>query len=227
MPRKKTHEEYCLEVKIINCDIDVIEKYINLSTSIKHKCPICKEDWLVRPTDVLSGKATKCKKCYGNYKKTQEEYILEVNNINTEIEVVDEYIDAHTPILHKCPFCKNDWVVAPHTILNKKTKGCSKCGQKRGKEKTTRTHKDYLNLLKELNINICVIDKYINYKTKISHECPICKNKWMIAPCDILKGVKMCSRCSKNAMYTHEDYLNLLNDNNINIEVIGIYKGMG
>lgn len=224
MPRKKTHKEYCLQVKNINSNIEVLDTYINSITPIKHKCPICKEDWLVRPSDVLLGKATKCNKCYGNYLKTQEEYVSEVNNINNDIEVIGEYIGAHIKILHKCPFCKDDWMVAPNTILNRKACGCDKCGIERTKNKTTKSHEDYLNELKFLNINIRVIGYYVNTDTKIAHECPVCKNEWMISPHDVLQGVKTCSHCRGNATYTHEDYLSVLKNKGINIEVLGIYK---
>ena len=224
MPRKKTHEEYCEQINKFNKNIEVIDVYINSSTPIKHKCPICKGNWVVRPSDVLLGKATKCNRCYGNYKKSQEEYVLEINNINSEIKVIGEYQGAHIPILHMCPFCKrDDWLVAPNTLLSEKAYGCNECGIERTKNKLTRTNEEYIMKLNDLNINIRVIGKYIDANTKIAHECPECKNEWMIMPNDILQGVRTCLHCRVNATYTHQDYLDALKDKGIDIEVIGTY----
>ena len=38
MPRRKTHEEYVKEVAEINPDIEVVDRYINDNTKIKHRC---------------------------------------------------------------------------------------------------------------------------------------------------------------------------------------------
>ena len=67
-------------------------------------------------------------------KKTHEEYVNEVFLVNPNIEVVGEYIDAKTKILHRCLIHDVEWMVSPTNILS--GKGCPECAkQKRKKSK--------------------------------------------------------------------------------------------
>lgn len=58
-------------------------------------------------------------------RKTHEEYVLEVASKNPNIEVVGNYIDAKTPILHRCKIDGHEWHVHPNNILN--YRGCPVC----------------------------------------------------------------------------------------------------
>lgn len=127
--RKKTHEEYIVEVAEINPNIEVIGKYININTKILHKCKIDGYEWEITPYCVLKMRQG-CPKCSGNIKKTQEEYIAQVAEINPNIEVLGDYIDYHTKILHKCKIDNCEWYATPANVLH--GTGCPKCGESKG-----------------------------------------------------------------------------------------------
>ena len=55
------HEEYIKKVNIINQNIEVVGKYINTKTKIKHKCKIDGYEWYATPNDILQGRG--CPKC--------------------------------------------------------------------------------------------------------------------------------------------------------------------
>ena len=47
-----------------------------------------------------------------------------------------------------------------------------------------------------LGINIKNKEPYIDGITRIVHECPSCKEDWLVRPANILAGNKMCTDCS-------------------------------
>ena len=133
---RKTHEQYVDELSHVNPDIYVVGEYIDARTKIAHICKICGYKWYPRPYEVLRGKG--CPNCKGikignKLRKTHEEYVQELFTISPDIEVVDKYIDAKTPIAHRCKVCGYEWLVKPnHTLCGH---GCPKCSQSLG-EKT-------------------------------------------------------------------------------------------
>lgn len=214
MPRKKkTHEEYVNELKIFNSNIEAIEKYVDANTKILHKCKIDGYEWHVAPNALLHGNG--CPMCYGNIKKTHDLYVEELSKINPNVEVIGNYINNKTKILHRCKIDGYEWEVRPSNMLS--GKGCPVCSEKKKK-----THKEYVSEVAELNKNIEVIGEYINCNTKILHRCKIDGHEWYATPNNILKG-KGCSKCSGNVRKSHEEYIDNVHFVNQNIEVLGVY----
>lgn len=127
---KKTHERYIEELYGVNKNIVPIEKYIDATTPILHRCLIDGYEWRAKPANILFGKG--CPKCAGNAKKTHEEYVSEVFNIDPNIEVVGQYSGANTPILHRCKKDGNVWNISPSDVL--RGRGCPKCVASNGEK---------------------------------------------------------------------------------------------
>lgn len=127
--RTCTHEEYVKKIQDKN--VSVIDMYINSKTKILHKCKDCGYEWNISPSDILSGYG--CPECAGTKKKTQEQYIKDVFNVNKNIEVLGEYINSRVKIQHKCKKCNNVWYASPHDILD--LHGCPKCNSSSGESK--------------------------------------------------------------------------------------------
>ena len=60
--------------------------------------------------------------------KTHEKYIKDLAQKNPNIEVIEEYINAHTKILHRCKIDNYEWRVMPTKVLE--GKGCPVCAGK-------------------------------------------------------------------------------------------------
>ena len=131
--KKKTHQQYVDELQNINSDIEPIENYINTDTVILHRCKICEHIWPIKPNHTLSGHG--CPMCgFKNVadgkRKSQEQYIQELFYVNPNIEVVGEYINYITPLLHRCKKCGNEWEAKPaHTMRGH---GCTSCNESHG-----------------------------------------------------------------------------------------------
>lgn len=214
MPKKKkTHEQYVSELGIINPNIEVIGVYNGAHIKILHKCKIDGYEWHVAPNALLHGNS--CPMCYGNIKKTHEEYVKELLEINPSIEVLGIYINNHTKILHRCKIDGYEWYVEPSNILS--GKGCPVCSVVKKK-----THDEYVAEVKIMNSNIEVAETFINVNTKILHRCKIDGCEWYVTPNNILRG-KGCPRCAGNERYGHEGYIKRIAEINQNIEVLENY----
>lgn len=218
--KKKTNEEYIQEVNIKNPNIEVVGAYINARTPIMHKCKIDNCEWLAMPTNILGGKG--CPMCRGHKKKSHIQYVSEVNNINPDIEVVGQYINSQTLILHRCKIDGYEWLAIPNNIL--RGRGCPKCA---GNIKITQ--EEYIKRVYKINPDIEVIGQYTNNNQPVLHRCRVDGNEWMAIPNNVLSG-KGCPVCKKVLLSvanrkTHEEYVSEVAIINPTIEVIGQYNG--
>lgn len=74
-----THEEYVKELQEYNPDLEAIGKYVNMKTSILHRCLIHNYEWNVFPSVALAGCG--CPKCNESRGEKQIRLWLEKNNI--------------------------------------------------------------------------------------------------------------------------------------------------
>ena len=196
MPRKPlTHEEFMerLYIKNKNAEnIEVLGEYVNAHTKIKCKCKIDGHEWEVKPNDLL--KDVGCPKCYNNrrgdtLRKTYEEFINELKEINSDIEIIGEYINDKTKIKCKCKIDGHEWEATPNSLLN--NHGCPKCY---GRNKTT---EEFKQEIEEINDNIEILGEYKSNKTKIKCKCKIDGHEWEATPNSLLNN-HGCPKCNES-----------------------------
>jgi predicted nucleic acid-binding Zn-ribbon protein len=201
MSRKVTNEEYVKRVKDINPNIIVLEPYSFAHIKIKHLCKICGYIWLVVPDAILRKQG--CPKCgmkrAGDKKrKSHEIYVNEVKNINSNIEVLEEYKGARTPISHKCLICNHIYKPQPSNVLG--NQGCPKCAIK----SRTMQMPEYLDIVNTVhNGKIQVLEEYKNSNTKIKHLCMKCNLIWDVIPESIRYG-RGCPKCNHTGIQPKE-----------------------
>lgn len=218
MAKKKTHDEYVAELAIKNPNLTVLEKYINDKTPILHKCNLDEHVWKISPNNTLHGCG--CPMCAGNKKKTIKEYKQELANINPNIEVIEEYIDAKTPILHQCNIDGYVWKTSPNNVLG--GHGCPACARQKVGEKNSKSHNQYVKEIAIINPNIEVVEQYSGSHIPILHRCKIDGHEWKPTPDSILHGCG-CPKCAGNQKKTTEQYKAELAIKNPDIEVLGEY----
>ena len=215
--RRKTHEEFIRDFYAKNKNaenIEILGKYVGSNIKIKCRCKKDGYEWEVKPNDLLNGRG--CPKCSGNASKTTEEFKQEMKEINSDIEILGEYVNSRTKIKVRCKIDGYEWQATPNGLLS--GYGCKKCA---GKYKTT---EDFKQELKEINNNIEVLGEYINNRTKIKVKCKKDGYEWKVKPNDLLNG-HGCPKCSGNASKTTEEFKQELKEINNNIEVLGEYIG--
>ena len=153
-------------------------------------------------------------------KKTHEEYVAQVAEINPSIEVVGEYIDAKTKILHRCKIDGYEWSPSPSSVIS--GRGCPECRNRILSEKMSLSHDEYVNRVKNINPNIEVISQYTNSENRVKFHCMVDDYVWSALPYSILRG-SGCPRCSSRERYTAVDFIKKANKLNKKIKVIGEY----
>lgn len=230
--KQKTHEEYVAELAINNPDIEVIERYIDASTPIMHHCKKHDVYWKASPSNVRRGRGCiECKheKYRNSSLKSHEEYVEQVRAVNPDIEVLEQYVDSHTPLLHYCKKHLVKWKAMPNNILH--GNGCWDCGKEKIGNNFRKTHEQYVKELAAINPNIEVLGHYIGSMNKTLHRCKIDECEWYVIPNSLLHG-SGCPECKRQKQIvrqtkTHDQYIQEVTKINPNIEVIGIYMGDG
>lgn len=146
-------------------------------------------------------------------KKTHEEYMCEIRSF--DIEVIDRYINARTPILHKCKKCGYEWKISPDNLL--RGYGCPSCAGV-----LSYTSDEFKKMLYKVNPNIQIVGEYINAKTKVKCRCLIDEHEWKAIPRTLISG-HGCPECAGNKKKTHSEYVKDVSSVNKNIEVVGEY----
>lgn len=225
MSKRKTSTEYILEVAIKNPNIQVIEEYVDSNVKILHKCKICNYEWNCSPQSVLMGHGCPAcgrKKAGELKKKTQEEYIREVSNINPYIEVTDEYIDSRTPIKHKCKKCNYEWETSPDNFLHKRR--CPVCiGKTIGpapEYKNSIWASKYRELAEYYGISGQQMKTIMPMSKKmVTVKCPNCGKIKNISPNQLFHRGISCNKCSDGISYPEKFIASMLEQLSIHYEM--------
>ena len=224
----KTHEQYIKQLAEKNANIEVLETYNGANTKILHRCKIDGYEWSPTPAHVLNG--TGCPVCAGNIQKTHQEYIMELKEFDSNIEVVGEYCNAMTNILHHCIIHDIYFDSNPSNILQGKT-GCYLCANEKRRTAMVISKEEYIEKLHKISPYIDIVGDYINMRTKTHHYCNKHKVEFETTPDNALRG-RGCSECGKEKYHasrarTTNEYISLVKDINPDIEVLGEYISNG
>ena len=237
---KKQHtwwntESYKSELVMRNIPLLCLEEYVNAFTKILHKCKLCGYEYKCQPSNVLQGQS--CPKCAIERNrqakfKTTESYKEKLSMKNPYLEVLGDYIDCHTKLLHKCLLCGDLIEMNPTDAY--KGNGCRKCRRKpfnpNSANKKSLSQDIFVAKLAMNNSNMILIGEYINSNTKALFQYLDCGHTDMVVPYNALKGISGCPICRKAKMSrimskSQEEYVKELAIANPNIILIGEYKG--
>lgn len=133
-----------------------------------------------------------CPYCIGR-NKTTESFRKELFNINPNIIVRGEYINASTPIECECIIDGTIWFPKPNALLN--GQGCPECGRIASNKNSTKTNQEFVHQLCIVNSDVIPLQEYIQAKIPIWVMCKKCGYKWQTTPDNLLQGGN-CQNCS-------------------------------
>lgn len=120
--KKKTHEEYLLELQTKDIVYRPLEPYNGSTKYILHSCPVG-HTWSGRPDRILARHG--CNKCANNTLITHKQYEHKLFESEIDANPLEQYLGANIPILHEC-IDGHIWSVTPSALLNRK-RGCPTC----------------------------------------------------------------------------------------------------
>lgn len=186
----KTHEEFVKQLKITNPNITLLGAYINSKSKILCSCNKCSFEWETTPNSLINNK-TGCPNCKGGIKKTHDDFIQRMDNINPNIKIIGSYVNSSTKILCLCKTCLYKWEAFPSSLLKKH--GCPKCNIARKRK----THDEFMSEISHINPYVSILDTYSGIHNKILCKCNICEHKWSPTPDRLLRG-HGCPVCNKS-----------------------------
>ena len=122
---KITNEQFKEKFYKINNTVDLLSDYVNRRTPVLCKCKKDGYEWYAYPYDILFGRFG-CRMCNGNAQYTTKTFKEELYKVDSNIEVIGEYINSKTNIKCVCKICGHEWEAMPTNMLNNKT-GCPNC----------------------------------------------------------------------------------------------------
>lgn len=193
MPKRKTHDQFILDMKIINPNIIILGRYIKNSIRIDVQCAICGRIWSTLPYNLIQGIG--CVKCSSKikgdkFRLSHDEYINRLNIINDKIEVLGNYVNGNTKILCRCKVDGYEWYAYPFGLL--KGHGCPKCA---GVLKITDS--EFRSRVFEINPNIEILSPYINAYSKVKCRCKIDNFIWFVIPGSLFEN-SGCPKCCES-----------------------------
>ena len=185
--REKPLEEYHAKELAISKGMEFVK--ITRENSILYVYYICPKhrNVGVQRTTIEGMRRMKvgCTYCIGRH-KTTESFRREIFNINPNIKIKGEYIDAKTPIECECLIDGTIWFPTPNALLN--GQGCPECGRIASNKNSTKTNEEFAYQLSIANPDIISLQEYIQAKIPIWVMCKKCGYKWQMTPDQLLHG---------------------------------------
>lgn len=207
---KKTAERFKEDVfKLVGDTYYVLSEYKNNSTKVLIKHNECNREFEMKPNAFLNGQ--RCPHCFGNHKKTIEQFKEEVKKlVDNEYVVLGEYINTRTKIVMKHSVCEFEWGITPSDFLAGYR--CPKCAGK------VRKDTDYFKkeLFEIVGDEYSVLGNYKNNHTKILFKHNKCGYKFDMTPKNFTNLNQRCPRCNESK--GEKKISNILDDLNITYE---------
>lgn len=129
---KKSTKQFKQEVyDLVGDEYIFFGEYINNHTKLLCKHKKCGYEWMISPSNFLTGK--RCPQCFGNMLKTQQQFENEVYSlVGKEYSVVGKYINNKTKIKIKHNTCGFTWQIAPSNFL--RGRRCPQCSESKGEQ---------------------------------------------------------------------------------------------
>lgn len=214
MSVKLTHEIFLERMSVINSNIEFIDEYTTCDNKILCKCKIDNNEWLAKPSKLLSGRG--CPKCaVQSFMLSEEEFVNRVVTANRNIEVLEKYTGTANTILVKCRICGNEWHAWASGLMN--GRGCPKCNHH-----YTLTNDEFIEKISYVNPNIIVLDRYVNTYTKIRFQCLLDGHIWETRPMNVLSGTG-CPKCSGRVPMSNDEFIRRVSELDTNIFPIDQY----
>ena len=225
---KLTHEQFMKRLYKINSNIEVLGTYTKGTTKIKCRCKICGHEWSPTPSCLLQGHG--CPKCAG-FEKTTEEFIKQLEKVNSTEIVLGQYTGCRKKILCKCKIDGHIWSPTPHSLLSGTR--CPKCAYRELAQNNPMTHERFMKKFYKQNKHsqdIVLLQPYKTNRTKILCKCKVCGYEWEAWPSNLLKGAD-CPKCARKSAAqkttkTNEQFMEEMSLKQPDIIVLGAYTGV-
>ena len=138
-------------------------------------------------------------------------YNERIKSLFPDLEVLEDFINCNTKILHKCNKCGNLFYKRPDDLLHNKNliikgQGCPICNLEDRKTALNKSNNQYLKDILDINNNWIPLEPYTNAHTKILHKCNICGGEFKISPFKLEQNKVRCPLCNSIWNSPYKEY---------------------
>lgn len=134
--KRFSHEDFLDKAKS-NKNVHIVGRYRGTKKDIDVKCVYCGKTFPMRADSVIDGRGHgSCiqKNLEREPKRTQEQFIKDLESINNNIEPLGTYTKTNDRMWFKCRVCGNKWnTLVKHVLYD--YSGCPMCNQSKGERK--------------------------------------------------------------------------------------------
>lgn len=130
--QRKTHEQFVSEIKKMHPKLVIESEYMGARKKLGVFCTVCGNHYYSKPNNLLRGRG--CPQCGGTAKKTHEEFIELIHEINPNLIITSEYKNVASEVDVLCKVCGYEFSTRAHNLIYSKT-GCPKCKMSHGEVK--------------------------------------------------------------------------------------------
>ena len=150
---------------------------------------------------------------------TQEQYIEKVHKHYPNLEIISEYVNAHSPIKYKCTKCGTIGECKEANSLMRGVSGCGVCGGRKlvkGKNDFATVYPQYVKYF----VNKEDAENITRSSCKdVLMKCPICGEQRYNKPTNLVKNQHLaCPKCNDGTSYPNRFMYCLLRQLNIEFQ---------
>lgn len=209
MPKRKTHEEYMLEIQNKFPQLELLSQYKNAKTNVTFKCKNCNNTFSITP-DILARNYNNnsyipCPYCSGRILNNKT--FLQKMKSKSNFSVLSEYHGITNNVKCKCNICKYEWEEIAKNVVERNY--CPKCKKKA----RIKPLDEVLEELNNRNPNVIVeINKseYIGNNSEITCKCQKCNYSWNTTIQAFTHSKSYCHRCINKVRRTPEEFIHEL-----------------
>ena len=183
------------------------DMYVNNSSKLKFKCPICNQIFYMTYQNFGAGR--RCRKC--SYAKRDEKQRFKIENIREELKDIDRlyicladvYVNSHIKMPFKCVNPNHTLFWMSWTAFKHAGNRCPECyNSVRGATQKLKIE----DIKKEMKIiapkYILLAETYINSQAKMPFRCPNCNEIFWMSWANFKFSKQRCSICAGNKKLT-------------------------
>lgn len=159
-------------------------------------------------------------------KLTQAAFLEKVHELNPNVEIIGEYINAFTKVTAKCLLDGNVWDSYPAALYRG---SCPECGKRKISKAQRETHEEFVECMRIINPDIEVIGEYTTARNKVEVKCLKHDYTWSVYSSNLKRG-QGCPICKSEKMSARaisiDGFISKLSDINPDIEVVGEFKNL-
>lgn len=173
-------EKFLIDLKNMNSQVEIVGELKDWHEKVKYRCLICNNYFYMTPLNLKRGSIHKeCSRALMGVKrrKSNEDFVNELKNINPDIEALEKYQKTTIPIKVRCKICGSIWNATPNNLLRRH--GCMSCFNKNKKGRLSSEKFDsYISEIHSKFPDLIFLTEPSTVNKNFMCKCKKCNNQW-------------------------------------------------